>query len=82
MLEYISTIISFVCQISIILFVLKEFGIIASGLVETKKETVQNAQQPMDLSGLLGNVQGMLNGLQTQTQQLEKTPAPTIEDVN
>jgi hypothetical protein len=81
--EIIGSVVSYVCQFSIILFVLKEFGIIASPwakpvLPETTAE--RGAPGGFDLGGLM---QGLVSGLQQGqpgTGEKKKKRKPQIEE--
>lgn len=83
MSELFGSIVSYVCQFSIILFVLKEFGIIASPwakpiLQETTTE--RTAPGGIDFGGLM---QGLVSGLQQGqpgTGEKKKKRKPQIEE--
>lgn len=90
MFEYIGALISYVCQLAIILFVAKEFGFIKTGKTE-EEETVGtgngNSKKPAQ-SNPFGNlmeqmgpmVQNMMQGMQQQQAQqggaLAQQPKP------
>ncbi len=73
MSEIIGSLISYVCQLSIILFVLKEFGIISSPWVKVAapKPSEERGTIPrdFDLQGLMG---GLFAGLQQGSGNTEK----------
>ena len=83
MAEVFGIIINYVCQISIILYVLKEFGFIKIGnmlnneQVTTNADGAKSAAPPaMDFGGLLGGI------MENMSQQLSKSQQPAAPTNN
>ena len=95
MIEVLGTVIAYVYQISVILFVLKEFGFISSPFVKEQKEAGSEGRSEsgngsgggFDFGGLM---QGLMKGIQEQGKPVgkkgkkEKTEEPEgqVEEVD
>lgn len=83
MIEVLGTVISYVFQISVILFVLKEFGIVSSPFAK-KVEASEGGGQPagggnvggIDFGGLM---QGLMKGIQEQGKPVKKGKKRAVE---